>query len=92
MKMGEIATKLGEVRLDNMRGFGGMFIDKESLWKLLFSFSVNTDAGNHDPEWVKDLFEKLTGTKEHINNGYTHASGVPFGYTVNESTGQLEKI
>ena len=101
MKMGDIATKLGEVRLDDMKGFGGMFIDKESLWKLLFSFSVNADGKNRAPEWVEGLFKKLLipegfakfdSKGRPITTPYTHASGVPFGYIMNEATGLLEKI
>ena len=94
MKMGDIATKLGEVRLDNMRGFKGMIVDKDALWKLLFSYSVGADGDSCAPPWVENLFRELT--KPTISMGttykYTHASGVPFGHTMNDSTGELEKI
>jgi len=92
MKMGDIATKLGEVRLDDMKGFGGIFLDKEILWKLMFSYTVNAEGEELAPKWVTKLFEQLTGTEGEFRSSYKHASGVPFGYIVNESTGELEKI
>jgi len=65
MKMGDIATKLGKIRLDDMKGFGGMFVDKEILWKLIFSYSVNDDGGEEAPSWIEDLFKQLTGPNPH---------------------------
>jgi len=59
MKMSDIATKLGEVRLDDMKGFRGMMIQKEELWKLLFSYVVSEEAEKDAPHWVSGLFKKL---------------------------------
>ena len=59
MKMGDIATKLGEVRLDDMKGFRGLMVQKETLWKLLFSYVVNFEGDKAAPEWVADLFVQL---------------------------------
>jgi len=57
MNMGELSAALGEIRLDDMKGFGGRWVDKDILWKLLFSYVVNSNPDDDVPDWV-DLFYK----------------------------------
>jgi len=99
MKMGEIATKLGALRLDDMRGFGGMFVDKEALWKLIFSYSVNAEGGKLAPDWVESLFKQLTEPPVSMPSftipsrsvisgtagGPIELNGSPFGYDVTDA-------
>ena len=107
MKMGDIATKLGEVRLDDMRGFGGMFVDKEALWKLIFSYSVNAEGEEVAPNWVENLFRQLTEPPVHppsytipsktvisgMAGGPIEINGIPFGYAVTDAkTGEPVEI
>lgn len=68
MKMGDIATTLGRIRLDDMRDFRGTVVNKDVLWKLLFSYSVNEAGDNDAPAWAETLFLAITEYKEPLPN------------------------
>jgi len=59
MKIGELTAELGEIRLDDMKGFDGIFVKKEILWKLMFSYLVNANQKDDVPDWLMGFYSEL---------------------------------